>query len=49
MRELTSLWLIDVNQCMQKNLGIIENGWNKRGMPDALANGVPSDDPFVPI
>ena len=49
MRGLTSRWLIDVNQYMQKNPAIIENGWKKFGIADALANGAPSDDPFVPI
>ena len=47
--ELTSSWLIDFYQYMQKNPAIIENGWKKCGSSDALANGVPSDDPFVPI
>ena len=32
-----------------KNPAIIENGWKKCGIADALANGAPSDDPFVPI
>ena len=47
--ELTSRWLIDFYQYMQKKTAIIENGWKKCGISDALANGVPSDDPFMPI
>ena len=49
MRELTSRWLIDFYQYVQKNPAIIDNGWKKCGITDALANGVPSDDPFPPI
>ena len=49
MREITSRWLIDFYQYMQKNPAIIDNGWKKCGITDALANGVPSDDPFAPI
>ena len=44
MCELTSRWLIDFYQCMQKNPAIIDKGWNKCGITDALANGVPSDE-----
>ena len=46
MRELTSCWLIDFYQYMQKNPAIIDK---KYGITDALANGVPSDDPSTPI
>ena len=49
MRELTSRWLIDFYQYVKKNPAIIDNGWKKCGITDALANGVPSDDPFAPI
>ena len=49
MCELTSHWLIDFYQYMQKNPAIMDNGWKKCGITDALANGVPSDDPFTPI
>ena len=49
MREITSRWLIDFYQYMQKNPAIIDNGWKKCGITDALANGVHSDDPFAPI
>ena len=49
MRELTSRWLIDFYQYMQKNTAIIDSGRKKCGITDALANGVPSDDPFALI
>ena len=49
IRELTSRWLIDFFQYMQKNPAIIDNGWKKCGITDALANGVHSDDPFTLI
>ena len=49
MRELTSRWLIDFYKYVKKNPAIIDNGWKKCGITDALANGVPSDDPFAPI
>ena len=49
MRELTSRWLIDFYQYVKKNPAIIDNGWKKCGITDALANGVPSDDPFALI
>ena len=40
---------VDFYQYMQKNPAIIENCWKKCGISDALANGIPWDDPFVPI
>ena len=49
MRELTSRWLIDFYQYVQNNPAIIDNEWKKCGIIDALANDVPSDDPFAPI
>ena len=46
MREFTSRWLIDFFRYMQKNPAIIENGWEKCGIADALANALLSDDPL---
>lgn len=42
MGERTSTWLIDFYQYMQKNPAIIDNGWKKCVITDALANDVPS-------
>ena len=47
MRELTSRWLISFYQYMQiRRSSTMEE---KRGITDALANGVPLDDQFAPI
>lgn len=42
--------MTDTGNCAIKTSGtqgtIIENGWKKCGILEALENGVPSDDPF---